>query len=780
MHVPSLDSIPKELAERPQWVCWRTEQRNGKPTKVPYQPREHYYRASVTEPTAWGSLETALAQAHRFDGVGYVLSRDDPYAVADLDDCLQDGMPNPEAAAIVRLLDSYTEITPSGNGLRVIVRAKLPEGGCRKGKIELYDHDRYVTVTGRPLEGAPTAIEARQAELARLHAQVFGEKETREAAVATPPVRRLDSDLDILEVALKSENGPRVQALLAGDTTGYDSPSEADLALLNFLAFYSGGDAQAMDRIFRSSGLMRPKWDSRNGDTTWGAKQIAKALEGRTEFYIPSGLRYEFGGNGHKPPEPIVAASAPAMEQEGQVLGALILHADCRPAILAILRCDDIVDHSHRLVFATIARLHADSAPITVQTIEHDLQRRGDLEKAGGVDGLRRLMGLAANSSDANYWARQLAEAGKQRRLVASLEQALARAKGGRATEALAQVHLLAAEARRESLVKLETAGSTAAELWAKDIPKREPIVESLIYDGLSLLVGAGKIGKSFMALQLAVSVHNGGQALGMFKCYPCEVLYLPLEDGEGRLQGRLRILSEVDPGVRPEALTRLHFRYEWPMIGEGAEDAFATWLDKHPETRLILVDVFQKLRPPAKRNAGNAYQEDYQVLGPLQRFAQDRHIALVLLHHTNKLRAEDAYDSISGSTGLMSCADTTLLMRRNRNDPKGTLSVTGRDVEERKLAVRFEGGLWRCEGDAEELQRGETEQAVIDFLLGSGNEATGPATIATATGVTRQTTHSLLRRLSERGIVTPQPGGKYRLSDYFLASLGGEDGRTR
>jgi primase-polymerase (primpol)-like protein len=147
------EHIPEELKCLTQWVLWRSEIRNGKPTKVPYQPHHPSRCASVSNPNTWGSFVAALQcyeATRRWDGIGLVLTPNDPYVGVDLDHCLDPATGNlsPEAETIVRQLASYTEISPSGTGLRIFVRGTLPPTGRKKKWIELYERSHYLTVTG--------------------------------------------------------------------------------------------------------------------------------------------------------------------------------------------------------------------------------------------------------------------------------------------------------------------------------------------------------------------------------------------------------------------------------------------------------------------------------------------------------------------------------------------------------------------------------------------------------------------------------------------------------
>ena len=281
----NVDAIPAELRDRPQWVVWQYEQRDDEPTKCPYQVNGK--RASSTDPATWTTFETVRALSPLIsDGLGYVLADDDPYTGVDLDDCLNGERLHPDAAAIVAVLDSYTEVSPSGRGVKVIVRASL-DGYPRHrqprmswgDEFAVWDRARFFCMTGELLHGTPAGIEPRQAELEQVLEFVFGK------ATPTPPPRPAQpiglDDQALLELATGSRNGPAFERLWRGDTTGYASHSEADLALCGLLAFWAGGDPATIDRLFRSSGLYRDKWERDD----YREKTIAKALEGRTEAY---------------------------------------------------------------------------------------------------------------------------------------------------------------------------------------------------------------------------------------------------------------------------------------------------------------------------------------------------------------------------------------------------------------------------------------------------------------------------------------------------------------
>jgi len=288
-------AVPPEIAPLRQWVAWRWEERSGKPTKPPYNARTGDY-ADSTDPLTWSSLDEALDAGEHYDGIGFVLTDGDPYAGIDLDKCrdAQTGVVESWAREIVEALNSYTEVTPSGTGLRVFVRGVLPPGGRKRGHIELYDRARYLTVTGQHVAGMPRAIEDRTDALRALHAKIFPPMAT--ASPMAGEVTPVDvDDEDLIQRAETARNGDRFFRLWRGEILGA-SHSEADLALCNHLAFWTGRDASRMDRLFRRSGLMRPKWDERHGAQTYGAMTIAKAIASCGETYTPRGERMAVNG----------------------------------------------------------------------------------------------------------------------------------------------------------------------------------------------------------------------------------------------------------------------------------------------------------------------------------------------------------------------------------------------------------------------------------------------------------------------------------------------------
>jgi putative DNA primase/helicase len=274
------DLVPIELRERDQWIVWRHESHNGRLQKVPYQPSQPSRRASSTMSETWDCFAAAVEASVNFDGVGYVFSAEDPNAGVDLDRCILDERLHPAAAAIVAQLDSYTEISPSKVGVKVILRASVPGGRGRSTKhtawgdeLAVYDRARFFAITGRAISPDQT-IRDRQRELDALIATVFPTFTAPRPRGSAP----LDaSDEEVLARAFAARNGSKVRALYHGDISAYGGDrSRADLALVALLVFWTS-DLDQIERLLRRSGLVRGKWDRPWGDTTWIRRVIQKA-----------------------------------------------------------------------------------------------------------------------------------------------------------------------------------------------------------------------------------------------------------------------------------------------------------------------------------------------------------------------------------------------------------------------------------------------------------------------------------------------------------------------
>ncbi|WP_224337932.1 hypothetical protein [Haloprofundus halobius] len=313
--------LPDVLVERDQWVCWRSEKRGGKSTKVPVEPGVGSF-ASSTDSETWSDFETALEylQSGGADGLGFVFTDEDPIVGIDLDDCRdpESGDVDEDAQDIIERLDSYTEVSPSGSGFHVLVQGELPDGRNRRGKIECYDNARFFTVTGKHVDGTPQVAKRRQDAVAGIHREYISDVSESQSRHSPKTVTASEddssvegvglSDSGLVEKAMGASNGAKFERLWNGNTSGYDSNSEADMALCCLLAFWSGGDKTQMDRLFRRSGLLRGKWDDVHyaDGSTYGEKTIERAVQTTSEFYTPA--KKETTKSVSEPSEPSTAS----------------------------------------------------------------------------------------------------------------------------------------------------------------------------------------------------------------------------------------------------------------------------------------------------------------------------------------------------------------------------------------------------------------------------------------------------------------------------------------
>jgi len=291
--------IPMELSSAPRWLCWRLEPnpKGEKPRKVPYDPQTGR-RASSTNPESWATM--AQAQAARakygYTGIGYVFTEDAGIIGVDIDHCRdQEGCLNEMAKAVVDRYPTYTEISPSGTGLHLFYRGSgMPGKGNKNSEtgFEMYAAARYFTMTGNQLPGSPDEIRDGTEALSWIHTSFISKaKKEKRSKKAGHAVIHL-SDEELMKKACAAAHGEKFRALFDGAWQGFfSSQSEADMSLCCSLAFWSGKDAEQMDRLYRQSKLYRKKWDEVHdaAGLTYGQKTIQAAMDCMEETYSPGG-----------------------------------------------------------------------------------------------------------------------------------------------------------------------------------------------------------------------------------------------------------------------------------------------------------------------------------------------------------------------------------------------------------------------------------------------------------------------------------------------------------
>lgn len=268
----------------------------------------------------------------------------------------------------------------------------------------------------------------------------------------------------------------------------------------------------------------------------------------------------------------------------------------------------------------------------------------------------------------------------------------------------------------------------SAAELLAMHFPDPAWAVHGLLPEGLSILAGKPKLGKSWLALQLAVAVASGTPILGDRRVEQGAVLYLALEDTDRRLQSRMeKVLggSAAPPG----------FFYEnwWERMNLGGASELKRWLASQEKPRLVIVDTLACARS-VSAPTGSQYEDDYRATQEFKQIADEFGIAVLLVHHVRKMGAEDPFDTVAGTVGLTGAADAILLLQRERNRNYGKLAVTGRDVEELALDLQWnpEAGLWTVTDGPVEPQISDERRGILEILAGA-TAPMGPKEVASA-----------------------------------------------
>lgn len=542
--------IPIELKQMNHWVCWGAE---GENPKIPYNPITGY-KAKANDMGTWTTFEKAhkAVTEGRYKGIGFEFA--DGVVGVDLDHCIEDGEISPAAQYVTTRFDSYTEISQSGTGIHILCRGKLPGNAVKTKEIELYDTGRYFALTGNVYDNRVELKDA-QAAIDELYATLDGQRTKPAEKPTQAAVTSLSlQDNEVIDIAMRSKSGGLFGELLNGQWEGrYSSQSEADIAFCNMLAFFCGKNAEQMDRIFRSSGLMRDKWDREQAGTTYGAITIQNAVDHCMDVYSPQARQTDVFGR---------------------------------------------TEHNQK------------SSPPKLNHI-------------------------------------------------------------------------------------------SAADLQNMELPPVQFIINGLLPVGLGLLASPPKYGKSWMVLDMGLSVASGNRFLG-HETSQGGCLYLALEDSLNRLKDRMgKVLgSETAPACFDYAVEALD-------LSHGLLEQLAGYLTEKPETKLIIIDTLQKVRGQTGGKE-NAYTTDYREMGLLKSFADQHKICILLVHHLRKMGDDgDPFNRISGTAAIFGAADVAMVLSKDkRGDSQTTFTFEGRDIESGSCVLEFDKELfrWRILGDSDWL----------------------------------------------------------------------------
>ncbi|GAA2184688.1 hypothetical protein GCM10009785_33610 [Brooklawnia cerclae] len=309
----------------------------------------------------------------------------------------------------------------------------------------------------------------------------------------------------------------------------------------------------------------------------------------------------------------------------------------------------------------------------------------------------------------------------------------------------------------------------TGAWLDEQVFPELTWIVPGLVPEGMTLLVGGPKIGKSWLSFDIALAAATGGRAVGCIPVSWRPVLLLALEDGDRRLQSRARKLLGGEP--IPAALN-----YMTRVVPGTVQPTISAWLDSLPERLprpLVILDTLGKILPPARPGESD-YMRDYRVAGALKSIADARPgMAMLVLHHDRKAASDDFVNTVSGTNGIAGAADTIVVLNRRRNEASGKFLVTGRDVTEAEYAVSMDGCRWHLAGgsldaaaklaaDAEATQGLGDDTTRILTLVATRPDGVRAADVVDALGFTTEKARQYLKRLYDSGRIARRATGLY------------------
>jgi 3'-phosphoadenosine 5'-phosphosulfate sulfotransferase (PAPS reductase)/FAD synthetase len=311
----------------------------------------------------------------------------------------------------------------------------------------------------------------------------------------------------------------------------------------------------------------------------------------------------------------------------------------------------------------------------------------------------------------------------------------------------------------------------TDTELMREEFPPVRWAVPGLLCEGLNLLAGAPKLGKSWLSLGIGAAIANGDPALGSIDVERGPVLYCALEDTGRRLQRRRRQMLAAGGRAAP----LLTMETACPTMTAGGDALIVDWLETNHGARLVIIDTFEKMRGRDAPGA-SAYAGDYAAATRFKIIADTYSTPILLIHHVRKQAADDWQDLVSGTNGLTGAVDATLVLQRSRGQADGVLHVTGRDVEENDYAMTFDAqsGAWtKLDGAASDYELGETRALLLRLIRDYPGSKPGDLAKALP-DVPAPTIRKTLGRMAEKGQVKATPGGAYHPIDQ--ASDSGQD----
>jgi hypothetical protein len=431
-----------------------------------------------------------------------------------------------------------------------------------------------------------------------------------------------------------------------------------------------------------------------------------------------------------------------------------------------ILEPKDFFSERHATIFRVMKDVFEQGEPVNLVTVGEEVRKRDLYEAIGGATYLGiELPDSVATDASTEFYCLKVRDHSIRRQVIARMQNA---------QDALWKSNDEAWLSELDKITELSSLPlskgrrfpsiQSAPDLLTEIIPPPNWIVRQLIAEGLIVLAGKAKLGKSYMALGIALAVASGGYALGRIEVERGEVLYISPDDkNKRRHQDRIRKLLNGEPVPQD-----FYLALDWPRFGDGGgERHLDKWLTDHPNARLVVLDTFGKVRKRGRAN-GNAYDEDSDAMDYFKALADKHHIAVLLIHHCRKALSDsgDVMDEILGSMGVTGGVDTAMVLKRGRGEADAVLHLIGRDIEdEEPLALDFDRSncFWTLKGKASEYLLSKERREILDAIQEAGTPLS-PKEVADVTGKTRAACQMTMTRLASEGLLKQCGYGKYNV----------------
>ena len=445
------------------------------------------------------------------------------------------------------------------------------------------------------------------------------------------------------------------------------------------------------------------------------------------------------------------------LDAEQAVLSAMMKDQESLKIGTEILSCEHFFWDVHKKLFCVLSEMALNQESVDLYTLKEKLNKKRWLKIISGITILTSIMGCTATTTNITHHAKIVQDKHIRRKFLQEIENV----KSGIETEDiqdLLQNHMLNVSKLPDELT-LKNSKTVltinGADLIEQEFPEIKFAIPDILPEGFSILAGNPKQGKSFLALDIALGVSQGGNVMGSIPVQQGEVLFIGLEDSQRRLQERIKMHNTTSNNL-------INFSTELPILSEGGFTMVDNWATSHPKAKLIVIGTLGRVKPQSKRNT-NVYLEDVNFGSLLQNIPKKHNLTLLGLHHLRKAETanSDPINQITGSPGLPASADTIWLLDRKRGKSDASLKIFGHDIEDQDLSLKFVNGLWTLLGESRKRPSSKLQLEIFN-LLAKEKIPLKPATIAEKLEKTVGSIKGTIHRLIHDGILQKTEKGEY------------------